>query len=115
MKEFIIENMEVIISFISMVVTWLMGKIIKNHTNISNKLIPFQNVIIMVLCVLIYYFATGDWSTVVAAGSPVATLIYDVLHNVRQYNWEKTTNFENLEVQTTFNKDDLESIDTEEE
>lgn len=108
MKEFIIQNMEFIISLVSMIITWLLGKITKRYTKLSNKLIPLQNAIIMIICVVIYYFATGNLSTVIAAGSPVATLIYDVLHNIRQYNWERVTNFEKLELQTTFNTDNLE-------
>lgn len=98
MKEFIIENMEFIISLVSMIVTWIAGKIVKNHTNISSKLIPLENVVIMVICVAIYYFATGDISTVIAVGSPVATLIYDILHNIREYNLEKLNSFEELEL-----------------
>ena len=98
MKEFIIENMEVIISFVSMIVTWVLGIVVKNHTKISNKLIPLQNAIIMIICVVIYYFATGDLSSVIAVGSPVATLIYDVCHNIRNYNWAKLTDFETEEL-----------------
>lgn len=107
MKEFIINNMEIIISFVSMLVTWLLGKIIKNHTSVSNKLIPLGNVIIMVICVAIYYFATGDWSTVVAAGSPVATLIYDILHNIKSYNLSKLNNFETAELYNSKMDDEL--------
>lgn len=107
MKEFIIENMEIIISFVSMVITWLLGKVVKHHTNLSNKLIPLQNVLIMVICVAIYYFATGDISTVIAVGSPVATLIYDILHNIREYNLEKLNNFEELEEEPIQNDDEL--------
>ena len=105
MKEFIIQNMEFIVGLISMIITWLLGKITKRYTKLSNKLIPLQNVIVMVICVAIYYFATGNISTVIAAGSPVATLIYDVLHNAQEYNLEKLEEPE--EKQTTFNTDKL--------
>lgn len=107
MKEFIINNMEVIISFVSMIVTWVLGKVIKNHTNISNKLIPLQNAIIMIICVAIYYFATGDWSAVIAVGSPVATLIYDISHNIRSYNLEKLDDFETEEFYNEEDDDEL--------
>lgn len=110
MKEFIIQNMELIISLVSMIITWLLGKITKRYTKLSNKLIPLQNAIIMIICVVIYYFATGNVSTVIAAGSPVATLIYDVLHNIRQYNLES---LEDGETQTTFNTDNLEGDEDE--
>lgn len=108
MKEFIIDNMELIISFVSMIITWLMGKVIKHHTSISNKLIPLQNTIIMIVCVVIYYLATGDISTVIAAGSPVATLIYDVLHNIKLYNLSRLNDFETDELYSE--KDDEELL-----
>ena len=111
MKEFIVENMEFIIGLVSMIITWLLGKITKRYTKLSNKLIPLQNIIIMIICVAIYYLATGNLSTVIAAGSPVATLIYDVLHNVKEYNLEKLEEPE--EKQTTFNTDNLEGDEDE--
>ena len=107
MKEFIIQNMEVVISFVSIVVTLILGKVIKNHTGISNKLIPLQNAIIMIICVGIYYFATGDMSAVIAAGSPVATLIYDVFHNIKAYNLAKLNDFENDEFYNSRMDDNL--------
>lgn len=110
MKEFIIQNMEFIISLVSMLITWILGKITKRYTKLSNKLIPLQNAIIMIICVGIYYLATGDMSTVVAAGSPVATLIYDVYHNTKQYNWEDV---DDEDKQTTFNNDNLEGDEDE--
>lgn len=111
MKEFIVQNMEFIISLVAMLVTWLLGKITKRYTKLSNKLIPLQNAFIMIICVVIYYFATGSVSAVIAAGSPVATLIYDVLHNIRKYNLEENDN--NEETQTTFNTDNLEGDEDE--
>ena len=86
MKEFIIQNIEVIITFVTMIVTWLFGRITKKSDKIPNNLIPIQNAVIMIISVIIYYYATGDFSSVVATGSPVATLIYDVVHT---YNKSK--------------------------
>lgn len=82
MKDLIIENMELIITFITMGITWLLGIISKKSNKISNKIIPLQNIIIMILACSIYYWATGEISVVLASGSPVATLIYDVIHNM---------------------------------
>lgn len=84
MKEFIVNNMEIIISFITMIITWIAGKIIKKHTNLSNKVIPMANIVIMLISVGIYYYATGSISAVIASGSPVATLIYDLLHTYKK-------------------------------
>ena len=97
MKEIIVENMEFIIMLVSMLVTWLCGKITKKYTKLSNKLIPIQNIIIMLICVFIYYLATDDISLVIASGSPVATLIYDTFHNFKKYELERTLDFEEKE------------------
>lgn len=89
MKEFIIQNMEIIVSFITMIITWGFGYIIKKNQKYSNKLIPLQNVVIMLLAVGIYYWATGDFSSVIASGSPVATLIYDLIHTFMKAEHEE--------------------------
>ena len=84
MKELIIENMELIITLLSMLTTWILGMISKKSTKISNKLIPYQNIVIAIISSLIYYWATGSFSMVVATGSPVATLIYDAIHQLKK-------------------------------
>lgn len=89
MKEIIIENMEVITMIITMGVTWFLGWLTKKNEKLSNKLIPYQNFIIMIVATLIYYWATGDWSMIVASGSPIATLIYDAKHTSHKENYEE--------------------------
>lgn len=91
MKEFIVENIEVIITLITMIITWVFGWITKKHTNLSNKLIPYQNILIMVVATLVYYWATGNWSMVIASGSPIATLLYDMIHTSKK---EEYTEYE---------------------
>ena len=83
MKEYIINNMDVIISLTTMIVTWILGYLAKKSSFFSNNLIPLQNIFIMILVVTIYYFATGDFSLVVASSSPVATIIYDTVHCIK--------------------------------
>lgn len=81
MKEFIINNFEVILTFVTMIVTYTLGYALKKSKKFSNKNIPIINIVVMLIMTLIYYFATGNWSAVVAAGSPVVTLFYDFMHN----------------------------------
>ena len=83
MKEFLIENIEIIISIVTMIITWICGKLAKKNKHILNNRIPIQNIIIAIVMTGIYYLITGDISMVVASGSPVATLIYDAVH---EYN-----------------------------
>lgn len=80
MKELIINNMEFIIMFITMGLTWLLGKLSKKNKKLSNKIIPYQNIIVGIIATLIYWWATGDFSMVVASSSPIATLLYDTYH-----------------------------------
>lgn len=80
MKELIINNMEYVIMFLTMGITWFLGWLTKKNKKLSNKLIPYQNIIVGVIATLIYWWATGDFSMVVASSSPVATLLYDAKH-----------------------------------
>ena len=83
MKEFIVQNSEVIFTFVTMIVTYVLGKISKKSNKIKNKLIPLQNIIVAFIMTIIYYIATGDFSMVVVSGSPIMTLIYDTVHSLK--------------------------------
>lgn len=84
MKEIILNNMELIIAVITAIVTWVLGLVSKKSTKIKNNLIPIQNIIIMIIASGIYWYVTGDFSMVIASGSPVATMIYDTIHNLKK-------------------------------
>ena len=86
MREFLIENMDVIVAFWTMVITWLFGYLAKKSSFFSNNLIPLQNIIIMIIVVSIYWYLTGDFNMVIASSSPVATIIYDTIHCIRYKN-----------------------------
>lgn len=80
MKELLLNNMEMIISIISFLTTYILGLIAKKTNYLQSKIIPIQNLLIMTISVLFFYFVSGDISLVIASGSPVATLIYDTMH-----------------------------------
>lgn len=84
MKEFIVQNSELIFTIVTMIVTGICGVITKKHTKIKNKLIPVQNIIIACIMSIVYYFATGNLSMVVATGSPIMTLLYDTVHSLKE-------------------------------
>lgn len=84
MKELLLNNMEFVISFVTIIVTWILGKLAKKSKLVQNERIPIQNLTIGICVTLIYYAITKDWSMVVASGSPVATLLYDIVHNLRK-------------------------------
>lgn len=84
MKELIIDNMETIIGIVTAMVTLILGKLSKKSKKIKTYNIPIQNITIAIISALIYYSATGDFSMVVASGSPVATLLYDAVHSAKK-------------------------------
>ena len=78
--------MAMIISIITMIITWILGYIAKKSKFFSNNMIPLQNIIIMIISIIIYWIATGDFSMVIASSSPVATIIYDTIHCIKCEN-----------------------------
>ena len=89
MKNFLLENLDFIISIVTMSVTWILGYLSKKNRFFSNNLIPLQNIIIMLIVVGIYWYITGDFNMVVASSSPIATIIYDAIHSLKINNNEK--------------------------
>ena len=86
MKTFLLDNMDVIIAFSTMVVTWVLGYLAKKNPFFNNNFIPIQNILIMIIVVTIYWLLTGDFNMVVASSSPVATIIYDTFHCIKYNN-----------------------------
>lgn len=84
MKEFVLENIETIITIVTIIITWVCGELAKKSKHILNNRIPIQNIIIAVTMTALYWFATGDISITVASGSPIATLIYDAIHSIKK-------------------------------
>lgn len=81
---------EYLISFITVVVTLILGYISKKMPNVSNKLIPVQNLIIGLVIAVIEYFITKDFSTAIALSGLIAGGTYDIVHNLQKlYDSEK--------------------------
>lgn len=81
MKIFLIENLETIFTIVTMIITYVFGRLAKKSQLINTNRIPIQNITIAIVMSLIYYLLTGDFSMVVASGSPIMTLLYDTFHN----------------------------------
>lgn len=80
MRDFIIANISVVVTFITILVTWALGKIAKKSKYVNNHIIPLQNIVIGVVVSIIYYLATGDVNVLVSSSSAIATIIYDAVH-----------------------------------
>ena len=76
-------NLEIILSIVVMIVTFILGLVAKKVTWISNNLIPLQNLIIGVITSLIYYFITKDFSIAVASAGIMAGGPYDLVKNLK--------------------------------
>ena len=76
-------NLEMILSIVVMVVTFVLGLVAKKVTWISNNLIPLQNLIIGVIMALIYYFITKDVSIAIASAGLMTGGTYDLVKNLK--------------------------------
>ena len=84
MKELIMNNMEFIVTFTTMVVVWILGRISKKSKYVDNNVIIFQNITIGLIVTGIYYWITGDLSKAVMLSGLFATTGYDMLHNIQK-------------------------------
>ena len=84
MKELIINNMEFIVTFTTMIVVWILGRISKKSKYVDNNVIIFQNITVGLIVTGIYYWITGDLSKAVMLSGLFATTGYDMLHNIQK-------------------------------
>ena len=84
MKELIMNNMEFIVTFTTMIVVWILGRISKKSKYVDNNVIIFQNITVGLIVTGIYYWITGDLSKAVMLSGLFATTGYDTLHNIQK-------------------------------
>ena len=84
-------NLEIILSIVVMIVTFILGLVAKKVTWISNNLIPLQNLIIGVITSLIYYFITKDFSIAIASAGLMTGGAYDLVKNLKDLAESKTS------------------------
>ena len=76
-------NLEIILSVVVMIVTFILGLVAKKVTWISNNLIPLQNLIIGVIMALIYFFITKDISIAIVSAGIMTGGAYDLVKNLK--------------------------------
>ena len=92
---FITENTELVITIITMTVTWLLGALSKKSTYINNNLIIIQNIVIGICASAVYYIITKDFNLTITMSGIFAETGYNLIHNVEKLIEEgksKTTN-----------------------
>lgn len=73
-------NTEIIMSLITIVVTFILGLIVK-----TDNLIPLQNLVIGIIVSLIYYFMTKDVSINIALSGLLSGGTYDIFKNLKEF------------------------------
>lgn len=78
-----------IVAVVTIIVTWIMGTISKKYTNLSNKIIPLQNLLIGIIVATIDFIITKDFNTAIAVSGLTAGGMYDILHNYNKLKEEE--------------------------
>ena len=73
-----------IIAIVTFVVTYICGIIVKKIPQISNKLIPLQNLVIGLIVALIEWGITKDFSTAIMLSGLLAGGVYDIENNLKK-------------------------------
>ena len=81
---FITENTELMVTLLTMTLTWILGFISKRCPYINNNLIIIQNIFIG-LCVSIFYFIiTKDFNLAITLSGIFAETGYNLIHNIEK-------------------------------
>lgn len=81
---FINNNTELIITLLTVTLTWVLGFLSKRCPYINNNLIIIQN-IVMGLSVSIFYFAiTKDFNLAITLSGVFAETGYNLIHNIEK-------------------------------
>lgn len=73
-----------IIALATFIVTIIGGVVVKKIPQISNKLIPVQNLAIGVIVAVIEWIITKDFSTAIMMSGLLAGGVYDIGHNLKK-------------------------------
>ena len=84
MKEYIIANMEIIITLLTMIISLILGYISKKSDYVKNEIIPLQNLIIGLVVTIIYFICSGNINSAIAFSGIMAGGIYDIFHNIEK-------------------------------
>lgn len=82
--EVITNNIEMIIMFVTMVITWLLGAISKKSQYINNNLIIIQNISVGIISAVLYYIITKDFSLTIIMSGILAETGYNLFHNIEK-------------------------------
>lgn len=84
-------NLEIIISLVTIFVTYVCGYLAKKINWINNRLIPIQNLLIGIIAAIIYYIITKDLNLVIMSLGLFTGGTYDVFNNINKIRCERKT------------------------
>ena len=90
-------NTEIIMSLVTIVVTFILGLIAKKVNWVSDNLIPIQNLVIGIIVSLIYYFMTKDVSINIALSGLLTGGTYDIIKNLKELINNSSNNKEEVD------------------
>ena len=90
-------NTEIIMSLVTIVVTFILGIIAKKISWVSDNLIPLQNLVIGIIVSLIYYFMTKDVSINIALSGLLTGGTYDIIKNLKELINNSSNNEEEVD------------------
>lgn len=82
--EFIRNNIEMIITIVTMAVTWILGTFAKKSPYINNNLIIIQNIVVGLIAAVLYYVITKDFSMAISMSGILAETGYNLIHNIQK-------------------------------
>lgn len=77
-------ELEVLITLVTAIVTFVCGIIAKKNKAFNNHLIPIQNIIIGLIVAVVEWIITKDFSTAIMLSGILAGGSYDVVHNIEK-------------------------------
>lgn len=82
--EFINSNTELVVTLLTMILTWILGFIAKRCPYVNNNLIIIQNIVIGLVVSLFYYIVTKDFNLAITLSGLFADSGYNLIHNIEK-------------------------------
>lgn len=77
-------DLEIIVSIVTVIVSFVLGLIAKKIIWVNNHIIPLQNLIIGIIASVIYYIITKDVNLVIAGLGLFTGGVYDIGSNLKK-------------------------------
>ena len=82
--EFINQNTELVITILTMALTWILGFISKRCPYVNNNLIIIQNIVIGLSVSIFYFIITKDFNLAITLSGLFAETGYNLIHNIEK-------------------------------